>query len=250
VNLYRVFPATSETVPFDDPATQLAFLPELTPPRLPWIRAVMVTNSAGSLVDAKGTSSGLSKGADRALLRLYRQSADVVLVGSTTVKAEPIPLPENTPLGVVTSSGDLSGHQLLVKPGQEFWVITSESGVEKAQATLPGLSPRILTVGSSGEFSPNGIIEALSSHTPAAHILVEGGKSLYETFAPVTDEVCISVAPPPLSDHNGIPQWWPTSRDNWELVSLLTDDERMLYFRYRTHRNGVPSNPLEGRPIP
>lgn len=249
MNLYRVFPATSETLPFENPEAQLAFLPELTPPSLPWIRANMVTNSAGMLVDGNGTSSGLSQGADRALLRLYRQSADVVLVGVATVKAERIPLPQHTPLAVVTRSGDLSGHQLVVTPGQEFLVITSDAGVDKVHATVPGLSPQILTVESSGDFSASDIIQALSAVIPASHILVEGGRALYETFAPVTDEVCISVAPPPLSDRNGIPQWWPTSRDNWELVSLLTDDKRMLYFRYRTQRNGVPSNPLEGRPI-
>jgi riboflavin biosynthesis pyrimidine reductase len=242
VNLYRVVPPTSATIPFEQAKDHLAFLPELTPETLPWVRVNMVTNSEGILVDDTGTSRGLSLGADRALLRLYRQSADLVVMGARTIRAETIPLPETTPLCVVTKSGDLSDHRLSAKPGQGIFIVTSKAGAIKAEATLRDIPSKILTVESEENFDAADIMKALAGATPTEHILVEGGRMLYETFASVTNELCISVTPPPLSPNQGIPGWWPTSRENWELVSLLSDDKRMLYFRYQTKRNGVPSN--------
>lgn len=211
------------------------------PPRLPWVRAVMVTTSSGETVGATHTSVGLTRGADRALLGLYRSSADIVLTGAQTVRSEPVPVPASTPMCVVTRSGNLSDHQITSGPGRSLFVITTESAATRVAADTEGLDAVVLTLPAEDHFGAAAILECLSSVVPVAHVLVEGGKVLWETFAPMTDELCVAVAPPPTSSHQGIPPWWPGDSATWTLTSLMTDDEKMLYFRYETGINGVAS---------
>lgn len=241
MNLYRVLPPPSETLSFHSKADREALLPHLIPPRLPWVRAVMVTNSSGETQGSTGTSAGLSRGADRALLGLYRTSADLVITGAHTVRAEPVPVPASTPLCVVTRSGDLSGHHITSGPGRSLVIVTSPSGAKRVQATTEDLDPVVLTLPSEDLFHASAILEVLADAVSVGHVLVEGGRGLWETFAPLTNELCVAVAPPPTSSHQGIPQWWPTDSSAWTLTSLMTDDEKMLYFRYETGLNGVAS---------
>lgn len=199
----------------------------------------MVTNSAGNTKGPTGTSAGLTAGADRALLGLYRASADIVLTGARTVRAEPVPVPAGTPLCVVTKSGNLKGHRITSGPGRSLFVLTTKEGAKQALIDTDGLDAEIVTLESDEDFDANAIIDSLSRHTPTGHILVEGGRALWETFAPVTHEVCVTVAPPPTSVNQGIPPWWPGDSSAWTLTSLMTDDHKMLYFRYETGLNGV-----------
>ena len=201
----------------------------------------MVTNSAGDFQGPTGTSAGLTSGADRALLGLYRQSADVVLTGASTTTAEPVPVPKTTPLCVVSASGDLSGHQITQGQNRHLFVVTTEEGSALARETTRDLDPVIVTIESQGHLSAHEITQALSAHVPTEHLLVEGGRVLWETFAPMTNELVVAVTPPPLSTHQGIPPWWPGDPSQWTLTSLMTDDEKMLYFRYETELNGVAS---------
>ncbi len=199
----------------------------------------MVTNSAGNTEGPTGTSAGLTAGSDRALLGLYRSSADIVLTGARTVRLEPVPVPANTPLCVVTRSGNLKGHQMTSGPGRSLFVVTTQQGAKQATADTEGLDAKVLILESGENFDAHAIIDTLSRHTPTEHILVEGGRALWETFAPFTDEICVTVAPPPTNAHQGIPQWWPGDSSTWTLTSLMTDDHKMLYFRYETGLNGV-----------
>jgi riboflavin biosynthesis pyrimidine reductase len=241
VNLYRVLPPPNQVIAFWSPDDRAVVLEQLTPPRLPWVRAIMVTNSAGDFQGSTGTSAGLTRGADRLLLGLYRQSADVVLTGASTTKAEPVPVPKSTPLCVVTASGDLSGHQIIQGPDRRLFIVTTEEGSARATETTGDLNPVVLTIESDGRFSAGDIIRALSPHVSTEHLLVEGGRVLWETFAAMTNELVVAVTPPPLSTHQGIPPWWPGDPSQWTLTSLMTDDEKMLYFRYETEINGVAS---------
>lgn len=241
MNLYRVLPPPSEMIPLESLEDRAAVLEKLTPPRLPWVRAIMVTNSAGEYQGATGTSAGLTRGADRVMLGLYRASADLVLTGASTTRAEPVPIPRSTPLCVVSASGDLSGHQITTRNNHSLFVVTTAAGGARVKATAIGLDPVVLTVNSTANFGAQEIIECLAPHVATDHLLVEGGRALWETFAPITDELVVAVAPPPLSTHQGIPPWWPGDRSGWTLTSLLTDDEKMLYFRYETGLNGVAS---------
>lgn len=239
MNLYRVLPPPSEAIAFHSGLDREAFLPHLVPPRLPWVRAVMVTNSAGHTEGPTGTSAGLTRGADRALLGLYRKSADVVFTGAQTVRAEPVPVPATTPLCVVTRSGNLGDHRITSGPGRSLFVVTTEQGAKRVSADTAGLDATVIALDGEGPFDAAAIIHGVSGHVSMEHILVEGGRALWETFAPLTNEVCVSVAPPPTSTHQGIPEWWPGDSSQWTLASLMTDDQKMLYFRYETGVDGV-----------
>lgn len=240
MNLYQVFPATSETFPLATTEDKRIIARTLEAPTKPFIRAVMVTNSEGNTVDADSSSRALSLGADRTLLGLYREASDIVLVGATTVRREAVPTPRTSALAIVSASGDLSDHQLVVRENAQVFLVTSAEGALVAQETLKGVPFTPVVVDSDKAMTATDIMESLSAHTSTEHCVIEGGRVLWETFADITDEVCISVTPPPLDSHAGIPPWWPFPTNSWTLTSLMTDDAKMLYYRYRTGIRGAP----------
>lgn len=240
MNLYQVFPATSETFPLDTPHDREVVSKTLLPPSLPWVRAIMVTNSAGHTVDASGSSAGLSHGADRALLGIYRELSDVVIVGASTLRSERVPTPRTSALAIVSGSGDLSDHNLVVRDNARVFLVTTEEGAHRAKGTFDNVPYTPVVLNTKAPFSAVDVHQALAKHTPTQHVLVEGGRLLWETWANMTDEVCIAVTPPPLDSHAGIPAWWPNDTSTWELTSLMTDDAQMLYYRYQTGIRGAP----------
>jgi riboflavin biosynthesis pyrimidine reductase len=240
VNLYEVFPATSETLSLTTPDDRQVFSRSLAPSALPWVRAIMVTDSAGQTVDAGGSSRELSHGADRTLLGLYREAADIVLVGASTLRAEPVPTPRSSVLGIVSASGNLDGHKLVVREHANIVVLTTPHGATRVMDSLSGIPFTPVIVDTAIPFISEQLVTSMTSATGGQHFLVEGGRGLWETMADITDEVCISVTPPPLDNHGGIPSWWPSDTANWSLTSLLSDDEKMLYFRYQTGIRGAP----------
>lgn len=241
MNLYRIIPPPAHSIDLMDDAQRGEIVRELTPPVGPWVRAVMVTTSAGAMSGPDGTSNSMTRGADRTLLALHREVADTVLVGASTIKQERVPVPVSTPLVVVTASGDLRGHQLVHAERGEIVVLTNAGGAPHVAESLSGVSHRVVMVESGPVFSAEIIADALRTSLGANALLIEGGQALYETFAPVTDEVALSVTPPPLHDRAGIPPWWPGETDSWTLAALTTDDEKMLYYRYLTGARGAPS---------
>lgn len=250
MNLYRVLPDPPGLIPFDAPQEQAAFAATLAPQSLPWIRAVMVANSAGETLGPTGTSAGLTRGADRALLRLYREAADVVLVGASTLRAERVPTPRNAALAIVSASGELRGHQLVVRENARVCVITTPHGASAAAQALGDIEHTVLIIDSEAPFSAKAIHAVLQTWCLSDHLVIEGGKALWETFAEWTMELCLAVTPPPLDHHGGIPEWWPGDSSHWTLLSVLSDDEKMLYYRYLVHPSGAPlGSPAGASPI-
>lgn len=72
-----------------------------------WVRVNIITDALGHTVGASGTSQELTGGADRTLLHALRDIADVVVIGGATVRAEPLSVPRNTPLIIVSKSADV-----------------------------------------------------------------------------------------------------------------------------------------------
>lgn len=241
MNLYRVLPPPSQA--FDLGIEQdLAFVAaDVTPPATEWVRAVMVTNALGNTEGIDGTSGSLSAGADRTLLALQRVAFDVIVMGSKTAKLERIPVPKLTPLAVVTATGDMNGHQLLVPPDGHLLILTRPEGAGKVQNSLGDTHAEILTVEGEGPIPASEIRDTLAKRLGAKTFLLEGGRTLWESWAPLIDEVALSVTPPPNDNHRGIPEWWPSDSSLWQLTSLMTDDAKMLYHRYQTGVRGAPS---------
>lgn len=206
------------------------------------VRAIMVTDSAGRTQGPSGTSEGISRGVDRALLALLREMSDVVVVGATTVRREPVPLPRSTPLVVLSRSGNLDSHQLRSRgfPGERLIVVVPPEHRQRASAGLGDIAHELLPLNVK---SPGALLSEIRSLTAARHVLVEGGRATWEFFAPETHELLVSSTPPPTEAGGGIPPWWPASSEPWSLAGLLTDDAKMLYYRYQRDLGGAPSAP-------
>ena len=238
MNLYQVIPGPPRTINFSTARERAALAPTLRPPVTPWVRAIMVTDPAGHTVDSSGSSRGLTRGADRALLALYRENADVVIVGAETIRREPVPTPRHTPLVIVSGSGDLRGHQLIVREGGRFLLVTSEAGATRqaSEGALPGAE--VVTLPGPGPFPAREILDSLTGRAETGNVLVEGGRALWETFAPITHELCVATTGAPRDERAGVPEWWPHPPDSLALHSLMTDDTQMLYYRYLTPLGG------------
>lgn len=200
----------------------------------------MVTNSQGDTVGPDGSSRSLTKGADRALVGIYRDVADAVVVGATTLRRERVPTPQQSVLVVLTQTGDMSGHQLVYRDGGEVIVVTRAVARDPLSDTFNDVPHTPLYLEPSELTSPTAILDHVSRVRPAGSVLVEGGRRTWELFAPITDEVCVTVRPPLTHDDAGIPSWWPGERSSWDLQTLWTDDEKMLYYRYLTGASARP----------
>ena len=141
MNLYRVIPAPPEVYDLASEEGQRDFLEHSTAMGSESVRAIMVTNSAGDTVDDAGTSESLSRGADRKVLGLLRENADAVIVGASTMRSEPVPLPRTTPLVVLSASGNLHGHKLLSRgaPGERLVVASAPSHLDSLSGALEGM---------------------------------------------------------------------------------------------------------------
>ena len=242
MNLYPVFPQVTDrpSLSVQDDRDEIVSL--LRPPEPTWVRAIVVADPSGETIGADGSSASLTKGADRALLGLYRSLSDLVVVGASTLRRESVPTPADAPLAILSRSGNLSGHQLTVRPGAKIFVVTAESGVSSVHDTLGEFQPTVIALTEESLSSGWRILEALREHTPVRHPLIEGGQKTWSTFAGITDEVCLSVTPPLSDGRAGIPTWWPGNPGEWTLHSLWTDDAKMLYYRYRTEHSARPEN--------
>src|SRR3546814_12193255 len=76
-----------------------------------FVRLNMIASLTGTAAGSDGTSDTLTSPTDRAILGIIRSSADVVLVGAATVRAERYLLPRRARLAVVTTTGDLGSHR-------------------------------------------------------------------------------------------------------------------------------------------
>lgn len=242
MNLYPVFPRNTGASSFSVSDERDTIVELLKPPRESWVRAVAVTSADGSTQGSDGTSASLSKGADRALLGVYRELADLVIVGASTIRTESVPTPAHASLVILSRSGDLSGHHLVVQPGANIIVVTVSGKEQVASASLENFNPSVIALPERELVSGQAILKALADFTKARHVLVEGGRATWETFAGVTQEVCLAVSHPLTTPEAGIPRWWPGNPAAWTLTSLWTDDARMLYYRYLTEHSARPEN--------
>jgi hypothetical protein len=174
----------------------------------------------------------------------------VIVLGAETARRERIPVPETTPLAVVTTSGDLRGHQLLTSPASRLVVVTRPAASARARETLGGIDAEIVTLEGEGRIPAIEVRDSLSAAFCAQSFLLEGGRSVWESWVHLIDEVALSVTPPPNDVHRGIPSWWPLDTSLWQLTSLMTDDAKMLYHRYQTGPRGAPSAVSDSSALP
>lgn len=190
-------PGMVDDVPVDFNAGESSVLdrlygvPRPTPADRPWVGLCMIASLDGS-TSRKGVSGGLGNDGDRAVFAALRRTADAVLVGAGTARAERYRAPRRRELriGVVTSTGTVDMTTDLFPSGCGFLVMPEEGpaaprGIEVIRAGH-GRVDLALAVRRLGR-----IIDQ------PAFVQLEGGPRLNASMldADCVDELNLSVAP-------------------------------------------------------
>ena len=140
-------------------------------PEGPWLRANMVATVDGSAQGPDGRSGTINNAADQEVFQRLRATADLILVGAGTARAEGYG-PVETPIVVVSRSGALP----------------------ETMADAPEGSIRLIHGG--GPMDLHAEITDLYAQG-LHHIVCEGGPSLLADLirAGVVDELCATVVP-------------------------------------------------------
>lgn len=180
-------------------------------PQGPWLRANMVSTVDGAAQGSDGLSGSINNEADHDVFQRLRRSADVILVGGGTARAESYG-PVETPIVVVTASGALP---------------------ESLQHAPRG-RVRVSHGGDSEDLRE--LVDELRAEG-FGHILCEGGPSLLGDLfrADLVDELCATITPHVIAGTSrrilgGSPVDVPL-----ELSSLLEQDGTLLA-RWRVRR--------------
>ena len=204
------------------------------------IRLNFVTTLDGRVTGDDGTSGSLTAGADRMILGVIREHADVILVGASTVRAESYRLPRATPLAIVTTSGDLTGHGFEPREGAPaVLVLAPGSATDAVRRSLSGIPHAILPLPDRGEpATADEILGALRAHG-AERIVCEGGPGLAGLLlaAGLVDEVCLTTVPRLGGSGIRLLADDGPALSRWEPRQLLLDDEGVQYARW-VHRAG------------
>ena len=168
-------------------------------PARPWLRAVMVSSLDGA-VEAGGRSSGVATPADRRVFVRLRRSADVVLVGAGTVRAEDYRGVRSgdggapPPIAVVTSSAALD-------PASRLFTDTRTPPIVLTTAAAPP-ARRDALVAAGGDVAVLGDLMAPSllgelERRGLRRVLCEGGPRLLGTLLDddAVDELCLTLSP-------------------------------------------------------
>jgi riboflavin-specific deaminase-like protein len=212
-----------------------------------WLRVMMVMTLDGAVAGADGRSRSISSQTDREVLLEVRRLSDAILVGASTVRAEPYaPLrarpdaaAERASLGlapapvivVVSASLDLPWDAPMfgastVRP----MVVTTESAGEEGRRAARRHADLLVLPGDHVE--PRDLLDRMAQ-AGLRRLVCEGGPGLVSTLAAggVVDEVDLSISPllsggvrppggPPLPEPAG-----------FALRHVLTDGE-FLFNRY------------------
>lgn len=198
------------------------------------VRAMMNTTIDGAIAGSDGTSGTLHNADDSFVFGVLRALADVVLVGSQTVRVEDYRRPRGRKdllspslrlsgtdapaLAIMTASGDIPGS---IDAAWPTYLLAPKHAVEKVRARSGFPAEHVITAATPAE-----IIAALGMLGHRA-IQIEGGPSALGRFAAagVLDELCVSTT------HRTVGGESPRMIDgdlhdaSWGLRSLLVGPE-------------------------
>ena len=206
----QIFPAAAPEIGAgQDAVAALAGLYAYPAGPQPWLRANMVTSADGAgWLD--GRTSGLSGAADRLVFSVLRSLADVILVGSRTVRDEkyrPVKeaevwpeqregRPLTPPIAVVTSGSGLDpdGPLLGTAGGSRTIVLTTEAAPADWRSAVGGRADVI--VAGRDRVTPAAVVDALTGRG-YLRILTEGGPSLLSQIAAagLLHDLCLTYSP-------------------------------------------------------
>lgn len=163
----------------------------------PWVMANMVASIDGRAA-VRGRTAALSGDADRAVFKLLRTLADVVLVGAGTVRAErygPVREGERPPVAVISRSLDLDWDSpLFAEAARRTEVLTCEAA-DPARLRVARKAADVIVAGEKQV----DLGRALHELEARGHrvVLCEGGPYLLGELiaADLVDELCFTMAP-------------------------------------------------------
>jgi riboflavin biosynthesis pyrimidine reductase len=235
VILRRVLPTPIDEVALDAAGARARLLEWYAPNAGESLRLNFVATLDGRVTGDDGTSHSLTAGADRMILGVIREHADVILVGAQTVRAEAYRLPRRTPIAIVTATGDLSGHGFEPREDAPAVLVLAPKGATEAAHSSLGEVPHevvALDADPSGA-SATEIVAALRERGMTS-IVCEGGPSLAAQLlsAHMVDEVCLTTVP--RLGGSGIRLLGDDSEaSNWVPRQLVLDDDGVQYARWR-----------------
>jgi riboflavin biosynthesis pyrimidine reductase len=184
----------------------------------PRVYANFVSSIDGVVALDRPHSSAIIGGgteADRLVMALLRASADAVLIGASTLKADPghrwtpefvypdaaaefaelrtrLHLAARPQLVVMTGRGDLDPSEPAMA---DALILTTESGAERLRAH-PGLSASVVAMGADSQVSVGDVVRALRARGHRS-ILCEGGPSLIGQLLrrQLLDELFLTLSP-------------------------------------------------------
>ncbi|WP_207456696.1 dihydrofolate reductase family protein [Herbiconiux sp. SYSU D00978] len=230
----RVHPEADVVVDTDAPDAHERLDELYAVPATTWLRTNLITSVNGSVVGADGTSNPISSRADRAILGAIRRTAELVLVGASSVRVEGYVFPRTADLAVLTRTGDLTGHKLADRRRDgRLLVLCPAAAAGTALRSLEGADPEIVELDTA-----RGVEGAIGLLREAGYtrIVSEGGPDLAGQLlaARLVDELCVATGPV-LSDRI-VPPFGgaEVAFDRLSLEQLLLDDAGGTYARWVT----------------
>jgi riboflavin biosynthesis pyrimidine reductase len=163
------------------------------PPRLPWVRANMVSTLDGSATGGGGTSGSINNAVDKRVFDVLRGQADAVVVGAGTARAEGYGV-AGVPLVLVSRQGRVP-EQLRTAPSGSVRLVTCAQapGLGQSQELL---GPEHVLVLGEEAVRLEAIRETLVERD-LVNLLCEGGPQLLGGMlaAREIDEICATVVP-------------------------------------------------------
>ena len=179
----------------------------------PWIVMCMISSADGA-IHLDGSAAALGGPIDKELFLHLHRTADSVLVGAGTVRADGYhPLPPGRNLYVVSRTGNLGPHAAELRAASNTHVV-------------------------AGDVSD--IVRRIEGNVCA----LEGGSQLNAQMlaAGLVDEVSLTIAPRFVgSVSDRVASGPPAAREPWQLVRVCEGDDGFLFMRYVRSGAVVPS---------
>lgn len=247
----RLFPAPGDVA---DVEVEVRKASSARPPGGPWVSFNFISSLDGAAT-AGGLSGALGNAWDQRVFTLLRSTADVVLVGGQTVRAEgyggPLLSPNaqawrvgkglspHPPLAIVSGSLNLSPeHPAFADAPTRPLVLTLEAAPRERREALAEVA-EVVNVGRN-ELDVGRLINGLTERGYST-IHAEGGPRLFGTFveADRVDELSLTIAPLLVGGDAGrISHSAQAALRTMELDRLL-QVESMLFLRYVRARNSA-----------
>lgn len=193
------------------------------------IRAVAITTLFGSFTDG-GTSGALGNSTDSEVLLTVREWADVILVGSGTVKAEDYG-PADTPMAVVSRSLDFDTEAKIFS-GAPPLILTPDASLRDPDLAerRRKLTEAGCTLSGTGDGSARTVVDKLRT-LGFGRIVCEGGPSLYAALfeEQLIDVLHLTIDPRVNSERAGLDGDVSVTME----LEHLTTDGSFVFARYR-----------------